>query len=411
MKKLAPALAAALMLASALVPNHLTPVRASGVQLVMYTTMAKSESAVLQKEANAWGAKNGATVTVVDQTANFQAFATLAHTGKGPDLEVGIPDDNVGTFQLGGLLAPVPSGQFKDSDYVPGAVAAVTFGGQYFAVPFSLDTYALVYNKALVPTPPKTMENLATMAAKFPNTKGKNYGFLFDPSNLYFSYAYIRAEGGYVFKQSGSTVDTTNIGLDTAGAVKAYTFFQSLVQKKIIPSDIQSSANAGVVAGLFQKGQLGMWIDGDWDLLVNAKALGKNFGAAPLPTLDGNTPHPFAGVQVGFVSAFSHNQALAWKLMKYLQPIFPYADYQTIGRIPALVANLNLKALRSDPIFSAYINSALNGDPLPNVPQMGQVWTPAANNIDLVLTGKETPSTAGATMVSQIKKGIAQLGG
>jgi len=111
------------------------------------------------------------------------------------------------------------------------------------------------------------------------------------------------------------------------------------------------------------------------------------------------------------VSAFSHHQALAWSLMKYLQPIFPYADYKAAGRIPATVKDLNLKALKSDPIFAPYIAEALAGDPLPNVPEMGQVWTPAANNIDLVLTGKETPSQAATTMVSQIKKGIAQLGG
>ncbi|HEY8285308.1 MAG TPA: maltose ABC transporter substrate-binding protein [Chloroflexota bacterium] len=373
--------------------------------------MQKSEAAVLQTMANKWAAANGATVKVVLNTGTFQAFATLARTGKGPDLEVGIPDDNIGTFQLAGLLSPAPAGQFKPSDYVPGAVSAVNFGGQAFAVPFDLDTYALVYNKALVPTPPKTMEDLVTMAAKFPNTKGQNFGFLFDPSNLYFSYAYIRAAGGYIFKQNGTSMDTTNIGLATPGAIKAYTFFQSLVQKKIIPASIQTSANAGVVQGLFQKGQLGMWIDGDWDILANSKALGKNFGAAPLPTLGGNTPHPFAGVQVAFVSAFSHHQSLAWSLIKYLQPIFPYADYKVAGRIPARVADLNLKSLKNDPIFSAYINSALNGDPLPNVPQMGQVWAPAANNIDLVLTGKETPATAATTMVTQIKKGIAQLGG
>jgi len=411
-KRVAPALAAALLLAPAVLPNHSSPARAAGgIQLEMFTNMQKSEAAVLQTMANKWAAANNATVKVVLNTGTFQAFATLAHSGKGPDLEVGIPDDNIGTFQLAGLLSPAPEGQFKPSDYVPGAVSAVNFGGQAFAVPFDLDTYALVYNKALVPTPPTSMESLMTMAAKFPNTKGQNYGFLFDPSNLYFSYAYIRAAGGYIFKQNGTSVDTTNIGLATPGAIKAYTFFQSLVQKKIIPASIQTSANAGVVQGLFQKGQLGMWIDGDWDILANSKALGNNFGAAPLPTLGGNTPHPFAGVQVAFVSAFSHHQSQAWSLIKYLQPIFPYADYKVAGRIPARVADLNLKSLKSDPIFSAYINSALNGDPLPNVPQMGQVWAPAANNIDLVLTGKETPATAATTMVAQIKKGIAQLGG
>ncbi len=403
---------AALTLIPFALPAHAAPIRAGGAQLLLWTNGQKSEGALLQQLANKWGAMTGNTVKVVVlATGGFQAFATAAHTGKGPDLQVLLPDDNLGTFQLGGLLAPVPENQFKDADYAPGAVAAVTYSGQRFGVPFDLDTYTLVYNKALVPTPPKTMESLVTTAAKFPNTKGQNFGFLFDPTNLYFAYAYIRAAGGYIFKQTGNQVDTSSIGLANPGSVAAYTFFQSLVQKKIIPSDIQSSANAGVVQGLFQKGQLGMWIDGDWDIIANGKALGKNFGTAPLPTLNGQTPHPFAGVQVGFVSAFSQHQALAWQLMKYLQPIFPLADYKVAGRIPARVADLNLSALKNDPIFSAYVSSALTGDPLPNVPQMGQVWSPYANNLDLVLTGKETPSGAATTMVSQITKGIAQLGG
>jgi arabinogalactan oligomer / maltooligosaccharide transport system substrate-binding protein len=405
-------MAATLMVAPVVLPSSVVPVHAAGITLNLDTHMVKAEAAVLQTLANKWAASNNATVKVTDNpTGGFTQFATLAHSGKGPDLEVGIPDDVAGPFQLAGLLAPVPAGQFKPSDYVPGAVAAVDYSGKAYGVPFDLDTYALVYNKALVPTAPKTMESVVTTAAKFANTKGKNYGFLFDPTNLYFSYAYIRAEGGYIFKQNGASVDTSNIGLATPGAIKAYTFFQSLVTKKIIPPSIQTSANAGIVQGLFQKGQLGMWIDGDWDIAANGKALGANFGAAPLPTLDGQTPHPFAGVQIGFVSAFSHNQAAAWSLMKYLQPIFPYADFKADGRIPARVADLNLKALKSDPVFSAYINSALNGDPLPNLPQMGQVWTPASNNIDLVLTGKETPAAAATTMVTQIKKGIAQMGG
>lgn len=413
LKRLAPVVAATLMVVPMVLPHHVAPAHAAGgFTLILDTHMQKAEGAVLQTLADKWGAANNVTVKVtVSATGGFQQFATLAHSGKGPDLEVGIPDDNIGPFQLAGLLSPVPSGQFKPADYVPGAVAAVNFGGQAFGVPFDLDTYALVYNKALVPTAPKTMESVITAAAKFPNTKGQNFGFLFDPSNLYFSYAYIRAAGGYIFKQNGTSVDTSDIGLASPGAITAYTFFQSLVTKKIIPAGIQTTANAGIVQGLFQKGQLGMWIDGDWDILANGKALGKNFGTAPLPTLGGQTPHPFAGVQVGFVSAFSHHQAEAWALMKYLQPIFPYADYKAAGRIPARLADLNLSALKNDPVFSAYINSALNGDPLPNVPQMQQVWGPAANNIDLVLTGKETPAIAATTMVTQIKKGIAQLGG
>ena len=47
---------------------------------------------------------------------------------------------------------------------------------------------------------------------------------------------------------------------------------------------------------------------------------------------------------------------------------------------------------RSSPPISTRRSTATR---LPNVPQMQQVWGPAANNIDLVLTGKETPAVGG----------------
>ena len=115
MKRLAPVVAATLMVAPMVLPHHVAPAHAAGgFTLILDTHMQKAEGAVLQTLANKWGAANNVTVkVVVSATGGFQQFATLAHSGKGPDLEVGIPDDNIGPFQLAGLLSPVPSGQFK----------------------------------------------------------------------------------------------------------------------------------------------------------------------------------------------------------------------------------------------------------------------------------------------------------
>lgn len=407
-KKLAPVGIAAAMAAATITPSFAArPHVGNKFSMLVYSHLNAPEIKAIQGLANTWAVQNGGTVKIqADPTTGFQGFGQLARSGRGPDVEFGLPDDNIGTFQLAGLIAPVPGGIYNPTDYVPGAQPAVTFLGQAYAVPLMLDTYTLVYNKKLVKTPPTTFNQVIAIASKFPNKRGQNYGFLFDPTNFYFSYAFIRGCGGYIFKQNGASVDTTNIGLDNAGSVKVYSLFKTLVSKGIIPPDI----NSDIPAGLFQKGKLGMWIDGDWDIAVNGKALGSGFGVAPLPTVSNcSQSHPFAGVQVAFVNSFSHQKDLAFSLIKYLAPAMQIPDFQVSGRIPAKKAALDAPAIQGDPVYKVYAQSALAGDPLPNVPEMQQVWGPAANNIKLILTGKATPQSAAANMVKQIKAGIAQL--
>jgi arabinogalactan oligomer/maltooligosaccharide transport system substrate-binding protein len=409
-KKFGPLCAAIALIATIASPHVEARSRVgSGVSLLVWTNLEPSELKVAQEYANGWAGKNGASVKVLNNpSGTFQGFAQVARSGKGPDVQWGIPDDNIGTFQLAGLLAPVPSGIYNPKEFVPVANQAVTFQGQAYAVPVMLDTYTLVYNKKLVPRPPTSFAELIKMAEKFPNKKGKTWGFLFDPTNFYYSYAFIRGCGGYVFKQSGSSVDTNNIGLGNAGTIKTLTFIRDLVQKyKLIPSDMTYP----IATSFFQKGQAAMTIDGDWDIGINEKALGtSNLGAALLPAVPGcGKPHPYAGVQVAFVSAYSHNQAMAWSLIKYLLQNVEIPDFQASGRIPAVIADIDNPAIQKDPVYSVYAKSALAGDPLPNVPEMSAVWTPAGNAITLVDRGKSSPSAAAANMVKQIKQGIAQL--
>lgn len=405
-KKVAPLCAAVALVAATITPSFAAhPRTGNKFSLVVYSHLTTAEVKVIQNLASQWAYQNGGSVHVVADTGTFQSFNTLSRSGRPPDAMFGIPDDNYGTFVKGGLVASVPSGTFNPDDYVPAALPAVTLNGTQYAVPLMLDTYTLVYNKKLVKTAPKSFDQLVKIAQGFPNTNGKTFGFMYDPTNFYFSYAFIRGCGGYVFKQSGANVDTGNIGLNNAGAVKALTFLQQLTQKyKLIPAN----PNGNIIGSLFQKGQLAMWIDGDWDISVNHKALGANFGAAPLPNVPGcGAPHPFAGVQVAFVNALSKNQALTWQLIKWLLPRFSMPDFQASGRIPARKADLNNSVFKKDPILSAYAKSALAGDPLPNVPEMQAVWTPAANAITLLIQGKATPQTAANNMVTQIKQGIA----
>jgi len=404
-KKLAPICAAAAMVAATLAPGGAPAHAASKFNLTIYTFWDPTEVGTLQSLANGWAAQNGGTVRIVHDAGKFQDFITLAHSGKAPDAIFGIPDDNIGTFVQAGLVAPVPAGAFDAGAVVPPAVQAVTLRGKQYAVPLMFETYTLVYNKKLIPAAPKTFESLLATASTFPNSRGKNYGFLYDVTNFYYAYSFIRGFGGYVFKPTNNGLDVNDIGLGNAGTIKAFTFFQSLVQRHIIPADVTYA----VAQGLFQKGQLAAFIDGSWDIAANRKALGSNFAAAPLPTLSGaGAPRPFAGVQVGFVAAGSQNKVLTFSLLKYMAAHISTPDNQASGRLPVRTADLNSSAFKKDPIVQVYATQALAGDTLPNVPEMSTVWTPGLNAISLVITGKSTPSAAAANLLKAVRQSIAQ---
>jgi len=404
------ALPAALLAATLAAP--LAPARAAqpraATSLTVWTYLGSPATKAVQQLANQWAKGKNATVKVIinPATNQFQGFSSVAHTGKGPDIGFAIPADNLGTFHLANLIAQVPSGIFTPSQYVPQAAQAVTFNGKYYAAPLNIGTYELVYNKSLVSSPPKTWDQLFTMAKKFPNTKGKTFGFFEDWTTPYFAYSIIRGFGGYYLKQTPTGVNPNDIGVDTPGAIKGLQFIESMYTNKIIPADV----NSNVAGSFFQKGQLAMWIDGTWDIGVNSQALGGKFGAEPLPMLPGGLqPHPFSSDYAAFVNSYSKNQSMAWDLIKYLSAKYPLVDLKIDGSIPSQKSLLDSAAVQGDPILAGYAKTALAAEPIPNAPQMQAVWTPVMNQITLLSHGKVTPAQAGANMLTQIKQGEAQL--
>ncbi len=409
-KKIAPALAAAAMLAAVATPGFAArPHVGNKFDLLVYTHMGPgAEPALIQKLASQWAENNGGTATVHYDTGSFSDFIQLVHSPKAPDIYFGAPDDDTGKYQAAGILEPLPSGFFDPSAYLQAADDAVTFNGKAYAVPLMMDNVAFVYNKSLVPHPPKTWDQLLSIAAKFPNTTGKTYGFLTDASNFYFDYPFFSGFGSYVFKRTSAGYDTSNIGLGNAGAVKALTLFKDLAQRHILPP----SSPYSTAQSLFQKGKLAMFIDGTWDVGANRAALGKNFAAAPWPTLPGGgQPRPFSGVFDAFVNQYSPNKSMAYSLLKYLSSqTFQLQDLQVAGRIPALKSVQDSPLIRKDPVISVYAHSSAIGDLLPNTPAMSAVWTPAGNALSNVVTGKASPQAAAASLAKQVQQGISQLG-
>lgn len=361
--------------------------------LTVWSHLSADEVVKFEEVAQAWGEENNVEVTVVEDQGDFQAMIQAAQSDNGPDIILGVPHDNLGTYQKAGITAEVPAGMVSADKYTSEAVVdAVTLDGKIYAVPFAQETSALFVNKDLVKTNPTTMEELVEMA--------KDVGFEYDINNFYFSYAFLAANGGYVYKNNDGTLDPTDIGLGNEGSVKGLEFLNDLVNThKLMAADITGD----IAKSDFAAGKTGFYISGPWDV-GTAKEGGINFEVIPMPTLEGKAPQPFMGVQVGFVNGNSKNQEVAWDLMEVFVEKGQDIVYNTGHRIP-VAKDYAVK----DDYTKAFMEQAKTANPMPNIPEIQAMWTPANNNLQLLSSGQVDAKTAGQNMVDQIKEGINQL--
>lgn len=374
----------------------------SGKTILVWSWWGKPELTKMEALANKWAALHHDKVKFVDQSNNpndkFQVFATAARTGKGPDIAFGMPHDNLGTFAKENLLAPVPAGFLKKSNYTQPELDAVTIKGVESAVPVSVETTAIFYNTKLVKTAPKTWSQFVADA--------NAHGFQYDQTNLYYSYALIGGLGGYIFKDNKGTLNPTQLGLGNAGAMEAYSLMHDMDAKYhwMTPSTNYDTAKAQFLAG-----KLGMFVSGPWDVAAIDQS-GVKYNITAWPKLgNGKAATPFMGVQTAFVSNKSAqaNRAADWSLIQYLTTATAQTQYwQASKRIPSLVSLQKSKMITSNSLFKAFADQAKVAVPMPNIPEMQAVWTAAPSVLTSVVNGKLNPSQAAQTMVSSIQKGI-----
>lgn len=129
-----------------------------------------------------------------------------------------------------------------------------------------------------------------------------------------------------------------------------------------------------------------------------------------MPNLPNGQPfRPFVGVMTGFVYSGSKHQQEAWDLMRYLQAHVDDFDVQAAHRIPVTKAGLQREDFKSDKILSAFAASAMNGVPMPNVPEMQAVWPAFAQAMQVVAAGSLKPKDAADKAVAQINQAIGQM--
>ena len=315
-------------------------------------------------------------------------FQQAAAAGAGPDIVIWA-HDRAGEWVASGLITPVePSPEIKDS-IVDIGWDAFTIDGRIWGYPVRLEAVGLVYNKDLVPEPPKTFEEIFELDAKL-GKQGKD-AIRWDINNTYFTFPLLAANGGYAFaKDAEGRYDVADTGVNNEGSVKGAEMLVKLIDEGVIP---RGAAYSDMEAGV-NKGEIAMMINGPWSW-ENLQGAGINFGVAPIPTVDGNPAKPYVGVVGAMINRASPNKDLA---MLYLESYMLTPEgLRSMNEILSIGTPANKEFFEersSDPNIQATMVNAELGEPMPSVPEMARFWSAMESALQNITQGRQSPQDA-----------------
>jgi arabinogalactan oligomer/maltooligosaccharide transport system substrate-binding protein len=371
-----------------------------GAELVIWTD-AEREAAITAA-AEAFEEETGAKVTLVQK--NFEDlrndFIAQVPTGEGPDITVGA-HDWLGALVAAGVVDTIDLGD-KASEFEQVALDAMTYDGQLYAMPYSLETIALVQNVDLVGAEaPATWDDMIAKGV----AAGTERPFVIntggETGDGYTMYGLQTSFGAPVFVQDDTGSYTSEVGM---GGAPGEAFASWLGANGANGTGyISTTVDYDINNELFASGKAPYTIQGPWAISAFE---GINVAVNPIPSAGGEPAAPFVGVQGFYLSSKSKNALLAQEfLVNYLgTEDAQRALYEADPRIPAWSTLAD--EVSSDPITAGFVASAQSGVPMPSIPEMGSVWDLWNAAQAQIINGADPVSTWN-TMVADLETTLA----
>jgi arabinogalactan oligomer / maltooligosaccharide transport system substrate-binding protein len=322
---------------------------------------------------------------------------TAAPAGEGPDIFIGV-HDWLGAMVESGLVAPIDLGD-KTGEFVDTALEAFTYtDGQLYGVPYATENLGFFYNTDLVTEPPTTWDEMLEIGRTLKAEGKVQYAIAVSTGPGYNSLPIQTSFGGYVFGVDDTGAWNPNdVGLDSQGMIDAVSFMTAAAEEGLMASTFDYET----AHSLFETGQIPFLMAGPW-ALDRIRASGVPYKVTNFPD-DGV---PFQGVQGFMVNAFSENVLLAQTFL---------TEYVATEEFMQQMLELELRpsaftsvlATMDDPDLVAFGEAGVNAMPMPNIPEMGSVWTAWDNGITLAVTGVQTPEDAMTDAATQVRSLIA----
>jgi arabinogalactan oligomer/maltooligosaccharide transport system substrate-binding protein len=380
---------------------------AGAAELVVWHAYRGGEKEAFEKVVAAYNAAHPGT-KVATLAVPYDAFAdkitAAVPRGKGPDLFIYAQDRLGGWIEAGNTIEPIDF--FLDdatvARFLPSTMEAMRYRGTVYGLPLNYKVLTQIYNQALVADPPKTSKELVALAKKVGDPAAGRFGLAYQYSDFYYHAALMNGFGGGVFTAGNKPT------LNMPANVEALEFLLGWIDKdKILPAE----PSTALITSLFNAGKAAIVFSGPWFLGEIAPEV--KWGLATLPTLDGagGAPmRPWMTVEGVYVAAPSKNKDAAYALAQYLTDTAQAKVLALEGRqTPANRAVYDDPAVARDPVLQAFRKQVEVAVPMPNVPEMTMVWSPATTAMNLIVKHAETPKAAMDQAQKDVEERIAKL--
>lgn len=378
-------------------------------EVVVWHAYRAEEKAALEKVVaayNATVASKGIRVTTL--AVPYDAFAdkitAAVPRGRGPDVFIYAQDRLGGWIEAGKTVEPIDFFLDKATTdrFIPTTMEAMTYRGTVYGLPLNYKVITLIYNKKLLPTPPKTSRELVAAAKRLTDAKSGRFGLAYSYSDYYYHAALQNAFGGRVFDPGPKPV------LNAPENVKA---LELLMRWFTVDGILPAEPSTALITSLFNGGKAAMVFSGPWFLGEIAKEV--DYGLAMLPTVDeagGKPMRPWMTVEGVYVTAPSQNKDAAYDFAKYLTDT-PQAKVMAVeGRqTPANKAVYSDPAVSADKVLSAFKTQVEVAVPMPNLPEMTMVWSPATTAMNTIVKRSATPKAAMDQAQKAVERDVAAL--
>jgi len=353
----------------------------------------------LQKVGDAFAKESGVQVVVQHPEGAPDKFQAAAGAGKGPDIFCW-PHDRAGEWAQSGLIVPVKPPRKLRAEIEDSAWAAFSYRGQTWGYPLAIEAIGLVYNRALVKTPPASFDEVMALDKQLA-AQGKK-AILWDYNKSFFSWPLLAAGGGFIFGRTPEgDYDPRQIGVNTPGALAG----AELLARLINDGHMARGARYSEMEAGFARGQVAMMVTGPW-AWDNARKAGIDFGVAPIPAVAGHAAKPFVGVLGCMIAAPSKVKDIAREFIE--NHLLRVSNLKIVSADVPLGTPANkayFAELANDANIRATMDNARRGEPIPNIPETGRFFPAMDAALEAITNGRQSAKDAldGAAARMQVK--------
>jgi multiple sugar transport system substrate-binding protein len=306
-------------------------------------------------------------------------------------------------FALAGWIKPLTSLNPNMKQFFATEVAAGTFKGQPYAVPWFDNPEGLFYRTDLIKTPPKTPQQVVSDAqAAMKADKSLKEGLAFEGAKYEGAItAFMTVDGAFGGK-------LTQTSVNTPGNVAALKWLHDAIYVNKIAPQAVTGWQEGNVQEEFTAGHAAFAINYPFVAAVDASTKGSpaqgHTGYIPFPAAKGGRPGSALGGEMLAINAKSANAAAADKLIQYLtSPAVEIARAEATGDPPSLPSAYTSALFAKAPYFKQV--KTLNGfaQPRPVSPNYLQISVDLQNAFSSVFSNISSPGSALGSAASAIK--------